>query len=116
MKNRIPMLRVKIKSLADEARAIRTEERRATSDSLLQGELHAHRVNDVRREQRLSLLAYAFLRGIPLERVEAANSSRPDWARVQKLVEKFGTTDYREKQNQADRFNAWKAAREAVAA
>lgn len=116
MKNRIKMLKVKIKSLAAEAAIIRTEERRAASGSQLQGELHGHRVNDVRREQRLSLLAYAFLRGIPLERVEAANSSRPDWARVQKLVEKFGATGYAEQRNQAFAFIAWKACREPVAA
>jgi hypothetical protein len=70
-------LRVKIKSLAAEARIIRQEEsrtRRQMTDAAGKPDLvaalasafvslRAHRTNDVRRESRYSLLAYALLRG-----------------------------------------------------
>jgi hypothetical protein len=100
MKTRVRMLKVKIKSLAEEARIIRLEEARSEPGSQQQIELHAHRVHDVRREQRASLLAYAFLRGVPLAAVEAkADPDEPEWLRearwkrVGQLVEKFGTVD-----------------------
>lgn len=56
--------RVKIKSLAEEARIIRHEEKRLLSPQD-RGCLHAHRVNIVREEQRATLLAYAYARGVP---------------------------------------------------
>lgn len=115
MKTRIKMLKVKIKSLAAEAGIIRLEERRARKCDQLRCELHEHRVKDVRREQRHSLLAYAFLRGVPYAKVEPKVGkegvpeyvSRPDWVRVGKLVEKFGTVDARAVQAAA--FKEWSA-------
>ncbi len=94
MKTRIKMLKVKIKSLAAEARIIRTEERRALSgrkpDGRLYGELRDHRRRDVRKEQRASLLAYAFLRGKPLSACEPKSDTPPDWGRVLSIALKFG--------------------------
>lgn len=93
MKTQVKALKVKIKSLAEEARIIRLEERKAlglssapaaagyvpsgkpggpkkprrkgpaSRDPKLYLSLHTHRTYDVRREQRSALLAYAFIRG-----------------------------------------------------
>jgi hypothetical protein len=138
MKTQIKMLKVKIKSLAAEARIIRLEEQRAKGrrespvrrknmgrgfieadpaylkvhgrDDELRLSLHQHRVRDVRNEQRSSLLAYAFLRGRPLAAVEKKAEKPPDWARVAKLVEKFGTVSNlkADKEKQAAEFGAWR--------
>lgn len=104
---RVKMLKVKIKSLADEARIIRLEERRAGGrvtvvnkrvigrNDRLRAELRGHRTGVVRSEQRHSLLAYGFLRGRhrwEIERPYKCRMDNPDWERVRKLVFKFGTT------------------------
>lgn len=108
MKDQVKALKVKIKSLAAEAGIIRLEERRAKGrrkwqggrrlvgefigrDDILRMSLRGHRVRDVRREQRSSLLAYAFLRGksyAVCERPAADNP--PDLERLHSLVKKFG--------------------------
>lgn len=133
MKNRVKMLKVKIKSLAAEARIIRLEERLALGarlhdgadglpvyrgrDAKLHSELHEHRVRDVRQEQRSSLLAYAFLRGVPLAACEAKCKVPPDWKRVGQIVEKFGVLyGGKEKAEQAERLAGWKAGVAPVAA
>jgi len=109
MKTRIKMLKVKIKSLAAEARIIRLEELRARGGSQLQQELYLHRVRDVRGEQRVSLLAYAFLRGKTRAACEPKYSEEPDWARVLKLVEKFGEALPTETKKQtAERLEDWR--------
>lgn len=77
-------LRVKIKSLAAEARIIRNEEQRVRESMTAcvgkpeatawlassYASLRSHRVGDVRRESRYSQLAYAMLRGRTFERTE----------------------------------------------
>ena len=78
-------------SLAAEAVIIRKEERRHKGS--VRSSLHNHRVVDVRREARASLLAYAFLRGKPIEQGE----QNPD----------RGTNLYLEAQKRAKRI-AWK--------
>lgn len=102
---RIRELRVKIKSLAEEARIIRREEQRCR-DSLLRtpaefpdqraalcgsyASLRAHRITDVRRESRYSLLAYALLRGRAYRTQEAkADPSKIDRDKLAKLVARF---------------------------
>ena len=114
-------LKIKIKTLAAEARFIRQlakryEKRiliRTTIDRLtnkphekwkvvrnnpVRLALHAHRTGDVRIEQRLSLLAYAYMRGVPLIMVDR-NTSRLkgnkfvpviDWAVVKNMAKRFG--------------------------
>jgi hypothetical protein len=145
MTTRVKLLKVKIKSLAAEARIIRQEERRALGrrkakakrrdmgrgfpepdpdysvflgrDLDLHGRLRGHRLADVRREQRSSLLAYAFLRGRPLAAVEPKRGPEHEWQaaarwkRVEELVKRFGTTSWvqTDKAAQADAFLAWKA-------
>lgn len=83
-------LRVKVKSLAEEARIIRKEERVAASPAT-RSSLYRHRTVDVRREQRAALLAYAFLRGRSYAATEGRTAkTAPDLSRLRRLVEKFG--------------------------
>jgi hypothetical protein len=111
MKTRIKMLKVKIKSLACEARIIRREERLAGGGSQLQCEMHRHRTIDVRPEQRASLLAYAFLRGRSRTACEPKYAAEPDWGRVLKLVEKFGPVLPAETKDQTrQRLAEWRTA------
>ena len=86
-------LKVKIISLADEARTIRREEKKAKADGeteLLIG-LMDHRKGPVRYEARSSLLAYGYLRGIPYRVMERKCREEPDWKRVIGLAKKFGS-------------------------
>ena len=84
-------LKVKIKSLAVEARIIRKEERKAKLQ-FIRNHLQNHRRYNVRDEARWSQLAYGFLRGLEYSQMEAKNSTDVNWTRVTKLVEKFGET------------------------
>lgn len=92
---RNPFLRVKLKSLAEEARIIRLEERRANGHRNfdLQQNLREHRIRIVRREARATLLAYQYLRGLPFASCEskAPTLDNPiDWASVQRMLKRYG--------------------------
>lgn len=103
-------LRVKIRSLAEEARIIRHEERRALKSatwartrqqpaelSAAEAEydsLHHHRTVDVRQEARAALLAYGFLRGRPYREIENSGPLQAHHyvaGRVVGLVAKYGS-------------------------
>ncbi len=92
MQDQRAYLKVKIKSLAEEARIIRKEER------VSQGEkregLHLHRVGTVRREARHALLAYGFIRGLKYCQMEAKCETPPDWEAVKRMVVKYGLQGY----------------------
>lgn len=98
-------LRVKIKSLAYEAKVIRLEERRAKAHKNFElvEELRIHRKNNVRLEARDSLAAHAFLRGVPLKAIEPRSNTHPRWKNVESMARRF-TTDHRV----MDRWNEWK--------
>lgn len=87
-------LRVKIKSLAAEARIIRREEanwphgRRELGG--IWSQLNGHRRFDVRSEARSAQLAYGLLRGRPYVVMEAKCWDHPDLARIAYLVGKYG--------------------------
>lgn len=91
-------LKIKICSLAEEAKIIRRHERRLKAKPRAPGELppaawwglNSHRRFDVRTEQRAALLAYGFLRGRRYRQIEAKCHEPPDWKRVCQLVDKFG--------------------------
>jgi hypothetical protein len=115
-------LKIKIKSLALEAAAIRDEEKRFAKtyrykiDSGRDGggvlatriALHEHRVNHVRKEARASLLAYGFLNGHEYSDIEAYSHTGFSWKRVEELVKKYGEdTDVRVR---LQRFAEWKDA------
>lgn len=100
-------LKIKIMSLAAEARIIRRETRRWPGDSPQRFGLYFHRITDVRSEARSACLAYGFLRGRDYSRMEQPGSSRPDWKRVEEIVKKYGEDDVRDRMQ---RFSAWKDA------
>jgi hypothetical protein len=72
--------RVKINSLSAESRIIRVEERRCVGQkrSSDRGVLRWHRVSLLRDEQRATLLAYAFVRGVPYKVVEGKGATPSD--------------------------------------
>ncbi len=90
--DRREMLRVKVKSLAEEARIIRKEERRTFGR--LRELLHHHRVWRVRMEARASHLAYGFIRGRTLEQMERIRHTEPDWDKVRSMCKRYGPAGY----------------------
>lgn len=85
-------LKVKIKSLAAEAKIIRQEEKRCY-DKKCRESLYLHRIGIVRDEARLSQLAYGFLRGKPRSIIEQSNK----WinkAKLLDMISRFGDKKY----------------------
>jgi hypothetical protein len=90
--------RVKIKSLAEESRIIRKEERKRRGlhhsekwreyewKMFASDRLSQHRREVVRPEQRATLLAYAFMRGKPYSTVERPGSVAPNIKRIQDIL------------------------------
>src|SRR5262245_22683307 len=110
-------LKVKLKSLAAEAKIIRAGERRqAAAKGILHGELYAHRTGIVRAEARHTLLAYSFLRGKTYRQIEAKAREAPQWVKVEAMVRKYGEAfGGNWKENEAEtarvleRFQRWRA-------
>lgn len=105
MKDRRRFLKVKLKSLAAEARIIRTEELR-TRDNELREDLYLHRIHKVRSEARATHLAYGYLRGRTYAQLEASCETPPDWANVKRMVRQYGGVGLDS--------DAWQHAEEAV--
>ena len=93
---------MKVKSLAAEARIIRHEEKRQRGS--LRGSLHAHRTEDVRQEQRASLLAYAMIRGRPYAQAEQTKRLPPK-RRIIQLVRTFGFREFGPKPTEQEAAN-----------
>lgn len=83
-------LKIKIMSLAAEARIIRREELRWYGGSSLRSGLRSHRVHEVRSEARVALLAYGYLRGRAYAAIETHPLVQPDLSRVTTLAVKYG--------------------------
>lgn len=90
--DRREMLRVKIKSLAEEARIIRAEEKRTRGR--LRDELHLHRIFDVRAAARHAHLAYGFIRGRTYEQMERKAGREPSWDEIRRLCKKYGPAGF----------------------
>jgi hypothetical protein len=86
-------IKVKILSLAAEARIIRRQEAkaRAHEDLFLRMGLADHRKGIVRHEARHALLAYGFLRGTPYKKMEAKchPGCGPDFAKVWSSIDRY---------------------------
>jgi len=110
-------LKVKIKSLAAEAKIIRFEERRLrpltdkTRDYFLG--LMNHRRGEIRTEARASLLAYGFIRGRTYRSIESKTKEMGRvahsqlWAKVNRLVVKYGPAEYRDPKDVDKFLVAW---------
>ena len=87
-------LRVKIRSLAEEAKIIRHEEAKCRRPHAEPREpyeqLRLHRTGEVRDEARSALLAYGLLRGRAYAQIERFSLEPPDLNRVLELLRKFG--------------------------
>lgn len=83
----VSKFRVKIKSLAEEARIIRHEVRRRKRCQWVPGCLNLHRTGILRREQRHTLLAYAILRGHAYARVEQRTVAPPDMGAIARIYQ-----------------------------
>jgi len=82
------MLRVKSKSLAEEARIIRREETRTFG--ALREQLYLHRILQVRAEARATGLAYGFIKGRTLEQMEPKSFTPPDKMKVRRMLKQYG--------------------------
>ena len=93
LKDRREMLKVKVKSLAEEARIIRREERR--TQGTLRDELAWHRRSTVRWAARTSHMAYGLIRGRAIDQIERPGTQRSVeyWKEVRKMVQKYGPVD-----------------------
>jgi hypothetical protein len=87
MDSRIIHLKVKVKSLAAEARIIRAEERKA--EPVLQGTLHFHRIGPLKATSRETQLAYGCLRGVPYAKMESSTFTEPDWDSIKAMAQRF---------------------------
>lgn len=101
-------LKIKIHTLADEARHIRREEQKLrkqqkwakdTGNTQTWADVHGarmdladHRRGIVRSATRECLLAYGYLRGMPYKRIEAScrPGNEPDSKAIAKIIKRFG--------------------------
>jgi hypothetical protein len=106
MKNRIPQLRVKVKSLAAESFIIRSDVRKHLKrarhqrdedgtlkwswDLVTAMSMHDHRVIKVRIAARLNTLALAALQGTAYSACEKKTSWAPDLKKVEEITSRFG--------------------------
>ena len=81
-------LRINVKSLASEARHIRTEVKRA-KDSRCTQRLHQHRTNRLKPEARLAHLALAYCKGVPYKRVEPSTKRSVASAELRAKLARF---------------------------
>lgn len=88
MNERLIHLKVKVKNLADEARTIREEARKATG--MVRWGLNHHRKTVVRWAARDNLLAYGLLRGMPYRVIERKTVAPPHFSAVAKIAKRFG--------------------------
>jgi hypothetical protein len=90
-------LKIKIKSLSEETRIIKFEERRCSRISNVETRsrtyfgLRDHRLGCVRTALRSSYLAYAFIRGKSRVSVENKCSVDPNYSEVSRLAYKYGS-------------------------
>jgi hypothetical protein len=86
-------IKVKILSLAAEAKIIRKQEQkaRAHGNRYLRVGLADHRRGIVRNEARHAQLAYGFLRGVPYKKMEAKchPGCEPDFKKVKSSIERY---------------------------
>lgn len=96
--DRREMLRIKLKSLATEAKYIRREEDRMawSNRGTLREELREHRTGVVRWEARATSLAYGFIKGYTRAQVENQRRQLPSHVdkdllkKVEAMVKRYG--------------------------
>ncbi len=97
MKNhKLIYLKVKIKSLQEEAKIIRKFEKKYKKDDVLRNGLCEHRKGIVRDEQFHTFIAYGFLRGRSFRSIAPNLERKYSHTRVLEMCWKYGTSDWRE--------------------
>ena len=87
----IVKLKIKLKSLAAEARIIRKEELKNKGKWAWQAEsFHVHRTQHLRPITRATHVAYGLLRELEYLQIEPTTKSQPDWSKVRSMVAKYG--------------------------
>ena len=96
--DRREMLKVKVKSLAEEARIIRKEERK--TKGYLREELNSHRRKEVRFAARTSYMAYGLIRGRAIDKTERPGTMRNNgyWKAVQAMIVKYGPVEKKQRE------------------
>lgn len=94
MQDRRLMLKIKLKSLAEESKIIRALERK-TPGGQLRNELALHRRGAVRWEAHRTHLAYAIVRGKDVGTVQGGMTMQilqtlPDWKAIEAMVKRYG--------------------------
>ena len=97
-------LKIKIKSLADEAVTIKQEEAKWKYAPYTEGNLYYthpmffklrhHRIHEVRAECRAATIAYGYMRGRAYHQIENKCHEQPNWARVEQIIAKFSGDKY----------------------
>lgn len=90
--DRREMLRVKLKSLSEESKIIRQEEKRTFGT--MRNQLHIHRVLNVRRAARETHLAYGLIIGRTHDQIENGRKTEPNWDAVTKMIKSYGPKDF----------------------
>lgn len=100
-------LKIKLKTLAEEARIIRKEEQKMRGHiwGPKAEKYHRHRIDVVRTEARATHLAYGFLRNRTYGQVESGSHKTVPYERVAKLVSRYGGLQYRDVT--AETIKAW---------
>lgn len=88
MKIEVHRLRVNVKSLANEARLIRSEIRRA-HDPDAKAYLACHRSRRLKPEARMAHLALAYCKGVPYRVVEQNAKSKPSYEQLLNKIRRF---------------------------
>lgn len=91
MNEQLVHLRIKIKSLVDESRTIRSEANKTSG--MAKWRLNHHRTTVVRDHSRHNLLAYGLLRYVPYSEIEKRCYKAPNFSLVEKHAKKFGGID-----------------------
>lgn len=93
-------LKVKLKSLAEEARIIRKEELSIKNgnfsykSNMKRESLYLHRTTHIRPIARATYLAYGLLRGLDYHQIERTTKTIPNWGKVRAMVEKYSEASY----------------------
>lgn len=116
-------LKIKIKSLAAEAKIIKQEERKwkevpfynenVKSTHPLYFGLHQHRIEVVRKECRSAIIAYGYLRGRAYKQIENKSHILPDYERIVTIIRHFSYNSFPDlhvpakKQEAIEKIKTW---------
>jgi len=95
-------LKIKLKSLAEEARIIRKEELTIKNGKFSykanqrRESIYLHRVLHIRPITRATHLAYGLIKGLGHVQIERTPKTTPNWSKVKAMVEKYSETGVRD--------------------